>query len=254
MVIIWIAAFSISYVGLAEVAFENGMKYPWAWIHPFLLDAFMCITSLDVIRREMNHEPTYTAWILVVAVTATSTIFNITLADPTPMSYAVHALAPIVCFLSFEVVASIIRSDIIRSDIRHKYISKESDEHQIPNETETKNDLIPQIKNMKIESEHPVEETTPYDLFQETEKEKTTNDDLEELKSTDPENNKPQFKIVKKNVKTGSTRNKIQKYLEANPDASYAEIARKFKIAQPTARKHYLKLAELGLAKQRNQN
>jgi len=51
LVLIWMSAFIISYVSLVAVATVGGLTYPWVWLWPLLLDAFMCIGSLDVIRR-----------------------------------------------------------------------------------------------------------------------------------------------------------------------------------------------------------
>lgn len=110
LIIIWAASFALSYVSLVDVALAGGLTYPWVWLFPLLLDAFMCIGSLDIIRRELNGEPTRNAWLLVIGVTAVSTCFNITRADPSALSWSVHALAPIVCFLSFEVEMGVLRS------------------------------------------------------------------------------------------------------------------------------------------------
>jgi len=110
LVVIWLSSFIISYVSLVAVAAAGGLTYPWVWLWPLLLDAFMCIGSLDVIRRELNSEPTTIAWAVVIGVTLVSTGFNITRADPSVLSWAVHALAPVVCFLSFEVEMGVLRS------------------------------------------------------------------------------------------------------------------------------------------------
>jgi hypothetical protein len=100
----------ISYTTLVAVAVSGGLGYPWAWAWPLCLDSFMTIASLDVIRREMNGEPTLPAWIVVITVTLVSTGFNITRADPSIISWGVHALAPLVCFLSFEIEMGVLRS------------------------------------------------------------------------------------------------------------------------------------------------
>jgi hypothetical protein len=115
LVVIWLSSFTISYVSLVDVAIAGGLSYPWVWLWPLLLDAFMTIASLDVIRKEMNREPTLMAWAVVIGVTLISTAFNITRADHNPLSWAVHALAPIVCFLSFE-----IEMGVLRSHFRHR--------------------------------------------------------------------------------------------------------------------------------------
>jgi hypothetical protein len=116
LVVIWLSSFIISYVSLVAVAIAGGLTYPWVWLWPLLLDAFMCIGSLDVIRRELNGEPTIPAWIVVIGVTLVSTGFNITRADPSVLSWAVHALAPVVCFLSFEIEMGVLRSHFRQLD------------------------------------------------------------------------------------------------------------------------------------------
>ncbi|GEM_PF-6383748 len=116
LISIWAASFAISYVTLVDVALAGGLTYPWVWLFPLLLDAFMCISSLDIIRRELNGEPTRNAWVLVIGVTAVSTCFNITRADPSVLSWSVHALAPVVCFLSFEVEMGVLRSSFRQHD------------------------------------------------------------------------------------------------------------------------------------------
>ncbi|MEI6842168.1 MAG: hypothetical protein WCK53_12945, partial [Methanomicrobiales archaeon] len=68
LVLIWMSAFIISYVSLVAVATVGGLPYPWVWLWPLLLDAFMCIGSLDLIRRELNGETTTIAWAVVIGV------------------------------------------------------------------------------------------------------------------------------------------------------------------------------------------
>ncbi len=110
------SAFIISYFSLVAVATVGGLTYPWVWLWPMLLDAFMCIGSLDVIRRELNSEPTTIAWAVVIGVTLVSTGFNITLADQSVLSWATHALAPVVCFLAFEIEMGVLRSHFRQHD------------------------------------------------------------------------------------------------------------------------------------------
>ena len=45
LVVIWLASFAISYVSLVDVAAAGGIVYPWVWLLPLLLDAFMTIAS-----------------------------------------------------------------------------------------------------------------------------------------------------------------------------------------------------------------
>jgi hypothetical protein len=116
LVLIWLTSFTISYVSLVDVALTGGIVQPYAILWPLCLDAFMSIASLDVIRRELNGEPTLRSWFVVVAVTLVSTAFNITRADPSALSWSVHALAPIVCFASFEIEMGVLRSHFRQSE------------------------------------------------------------------------------------------------------------------------------------------
>ncbi len=55
------------------------MKKVFIWIEYLpLLNFFISICSLNVIRREMNHKSALPAWVVVVAVTILSTRFNVT--------------------------------------------------------------------------------------------------------------------------------------------------------------------------------
>jgi len=116
LVLIWSSAFLISYTTLVNVAVSGGLGYPWAYIWPLCLDCFMTIASLDVIRRELNGEPTLPAWIVVVAITIASTAFNVTQAQTTALSWTVHALAPVVCCVSFEIFMGVLRSHFRQRD------------------------------------------------------------------------------------------------------------------------------------------
>ena len=110
LVLILMSAFLISYQTLVAVAVSGGLGYPWAYIWPLCLDCFMTIASLDVIRRELNGEPTLPAWFVVVVITIASTAFNVTQAQTTALSWTVHALAPVVCCVSFEIFMGVLRS------------------------------------------------------------------------------------------------------------------------------------------------
>lgn len=116
LVLIWMSAFLISYTTLVSVAVSGGLGYPWAYIWPLCLDAFMTIASLDVIRRELNGEPTLPAWFVVVVITIASTAFNVTQAQTTALSWSVHALSPVVCCVSFEIFMGVLRSHFRQRD------------------------------------------------------------------------------------------------------------------------------------------
>jgi len=116
LIVIWTSSFMISYTTLVSVATSGGLGYPWAYLWPLCLDSFMTIASLDVIRRELNNETTIPAWFVVVSITIVSTVFNVTQAQTTALSWAVHALSPIVCCISFEIFMGVLRSHFRKQD------------------------------------------------------------------------------------------------------------------------------------------
>ncbi len=207
LVLIWISAFIISYVSLVAVAAVGGLTYPWVWLWPLLLDAFMCIGSLDVIRRELNDEPTTIAWVVVIGVTLVSTGFNITLADPSVLSWAIHALAPVVCFLAFEIEMGVLRSYFRQHDNDSK-MSKAG------------KNVIPVVKgNVK-----PVVNVARENIGN-------------NVKVFKPE--MPDVKETKRDIQ-----NRIQHYYTQHPGAGYAEAGKALGISRQVVRTNVLKMSQ----------
>ena len=205
LVVIWLASFAISYVSLVDVAAAGGVVYPWVWLWPLLLDAFMTIASLDVIRREMNNEPTLIAWVVVIGVTLVSTGFNITRADPGLLSWAAHALAPVVCFLSYE-----IEMGVLRSHFRHL--------DNLPNTDETSD--VTEIVKRSLN---------------------VVSTDKPEMSAVMKVNETGLAEIKPDTLRT--RRNKIATYFQEHPDAGYAEAAKELGVSRQVVRNHVMKLS-----------
>ena len=205
LVVIWLASFAISYVSLVDVATAGGIAYPWVWLWPLLLDAFMTIASLDVIRREMNNEPTMIAWAVVIGVTLVSTGFNITRADASVLSWAAHALAPLVCFLSFE-----IEMGVLRSHFRHQ--------DSVPETAETS--AVTEIVSAPVDGVSADRSEIAGGM---------------NVKGTEATEIKPE---VQRTV-----RNKIITYYQEHPDAGYAEAGKELGVSRQVVRNHVMKLS-----------
>ncbi len=218
LVVIWSSSFIISYVSLIAVATAGGLTYPWVWLWPLLLDAFMCIGSLDVIRRELNGEPTIPAWIVVIGVTLVSTGFNITRADPSVLSWAVHALAPVVCFLSFE-----IEMGVLRSYFRQLDSLTEAGE---PGEAET--EAIPEPGSGDPET---------------VVKDSGSASGPASEGSLTVVNSEPHGIVSVKEKEPRNVRKEITNYYQEHPNAGYAEAGRAVGVSRQVVRKHILKLA-----------
>jgi hypothetical protein len=108
------ASFALSYTALVELAMDAGIPPLLSPLWPLCLDAFMIVASLVVLRREMDGQPTLWAWVVVGGITIMSIAFNIIHAPHNLVSQAVYALPPLVVFASFEMLMSLIKSDIAK--------------------------------------------------------------------------------------------------------------------------------------------
>lgn len=129
-ILLTFSAFALSYSVLYELALAHGFQ-PWlAWLWPLSLDAFVIIATIAVVRNSLRGETTNYPIFLVGAFTLLSIILNTVdvnnltwLAEFDPwvtrtirgsIYVSVHALPPIVVFLSIELAASIGKSEVKR--------------------------------------------------------------------------------------------------------------------------------------------
>lgn len=129
-VLLTFSAFALSYSVLYELALAHGFQ-PWlAWLWPLSLDAFVIIATIAVVRNSLRGETTKYPIFLVGAFTLLSIVLNTVdvnnltwLAEFDPwvtrtirgsIYVSVHALPPIVVFLSIELAASIGKSEVKR--------------------------------------------------------------------------------------------------------------------------------------------
>ena len=174
----------------------------------------MSISSLDVIRREMNHESALPAWVVVVAVTILSTAFNVTRAYPTSLSLCVHALPPVICFASFEVVMGVLRSDLRRVSLGCQVVSHEvvtDAGHVVTASAEV-------VKGNKDVVTGCQEVTTEF-----------------------------RGASIEDGVETkGNARNLIWLLFQENPEASYSEVAKKIGVSRQAVRASVMRMRREG--------
>jgi len=114
-VIITISAFTLSYLNLMQAATDAEI-YP-AWMWPLCLDAFIIMGSLFVLQANLNQEPSWQGWIVLLTFTVASTVFNILHSPDDHISQAAHALAPIALCGSLEMLMIRIKRDLLRSSL-----------------------------------------------------------------------------------------------------------------------------------------
>jgi hypothetical protein len=106
------ASFALSYTALVKLALDAGIPVFLAPLWPLCLDAFMAVASLVVVRRALDNESTLLAWFVVGGLTIRSKVFNVINAPANLVSQAVYAIPPIVVFISFEMLMSLVKMDI----------------------------------------------------------------------------------------------------------------------------------------------
>lgn len=114
------ASFALSYTALVELALDAGIPVFLAPLWPLCLDAFMAVASLVVLRRALEGQSTLLAWFVVGCITAMSTVFNVIHAPANLVSQAVYAIPPVVVFISFEMLMTLVRMDIGKNSINLK--------------------------------------------------------------------------------------------------------------------------------------
>jgi len=112
VLLIAISSFVLSYSSLYSLAIEAGFSPYLAPLWPLGLDLLMIASSITILSRTVTGESTSLPWVLVILSSLVSVAFNILHAPEGFLYQSMYALPPIVAVLSFEMVASGIRSQI----------------------------------------------------------------------------------------------------------------------------------------------
>lgn len=113
-------AFSLSYSSLRELALANGVG-PWlSYIWPLLLDFSMVVCSVVILRASLRGEPATWPWVLTGIYTFLATLGNILdvtslWIPPVVVQAGVKALAALTCFVTFELLMSMVRAEVKRA-------------------------------------------------------------------------------------------------------------------------------------------
>jgi hypothetical protein len=111
-VIVLLCSFILSFSNLRYAA-EISLIDPvltWAW--PLCIDSLLVSGSLLVLRNSLRGESTRFGWLVLSVFTGVSIAFNVAVSPDTWISRAAHAIPPITLMVSFEILLSIVRSDL----------------------------------------------------------------------------------------------------------------------------------------------
>jgi outer membrane murein-binding lipoprotein Lpp len=109
-----VAAFVLSYDALQALAVANGVETHLAWIWPFVIDGFLIVASLSVLRNGLLGEKALYPWALVVLFTGASIAFNIAHAPEALLARVVGAIPPLALALAFELLMGQLKSEVKR--------------------------------------------------------------------------------------------------------------------------------------------
>ena len=110
-----LAGFAMSYDALHALAAEQGVPAPLAWLWPLVVDGFIVVASLSVVRAVAEQRRAAYPWMLVLAFSGISIAFNVVHAAPTPVARIVAAIPPAALVLSFELLMRQVRAALRRS-------------------------------------------------------------------------------------------------------------------------------------------
>jgi len=109
-----VAAFVLSYDALRGLAADNGVSLRLAWIWPFVIDGFLIVASLSVLRNGLLGERALYQWALVALFTAASIAFNIAHAPEDLLARVMGATPPVALALAFELLMGQVKSEVGR--------------------------------------------------------------------------------------------------------------------------------------------
>lgn len=108
-----VAGFAMSYDALHSLALSQGVSASLAWLWPLVVDGFIVVASLSVVRAVADGRRAVYPWLLVLAFSGISVAFNVVHAAPTLVARLVAAIPPAALVLSFELLMRQLRAALV---------------------------------------------------------------------------------------------------------------------------------------------
>jgi hypothetical protein len=105
-----VAGFAMSYDALHALAVDQGVPAALAWLWPLVVDGFIVVASLCVVRAVAEDRRAAYPRVLVLAFSGISVAFNVVHAAPTLVARLVAAIPPAALVLSFELLMRQLRA------------------------------------------------------------------------------------------------------------------------------------------------
>jgi Protein of unknown function (DUF2637) len=107
-----VAGFAMSYDALHSLALTQGVPASLAWMWPLVVDGFIVVASLSVVRAVADTRRAHYPWLLVLTFSTISVTFNVLHAAPTAVARFVAAIPPAALVLSFELLMRQLREQL----------------------------------------------------------------------------------------------------------------------------------------------
>jgi DNA-binding CsgD family transcriptional regulator len=110
-------AFILSWNALKSLAHDNGVPANLTWLYPLVIDGFIIVGSLAVVRNSLLSETTKWQWTLVIVAAGASTVFNVLHSVNEVLARVIAAVPPVALVLSFELLMQQLKSEVARREI-----------------------------------------------------------------------------------------------------------------------------------------
>jgi hypothetical protein len=211
----------LSYSGLYQLAVNNGFDPRVAWLMPLVIDGMVLTGSLGAVASSLAGLRAFYPWMLTYLGVIISVWGNVAAADPNPTAQLVHAIPPITFALSVEGLLRIYRAGAVSTHQREVEAAQAElrrlEREERAAERAARQQLAqtlaprpaprpapaiaPQATGVNVESGELVMPQHPL---------------VDGSASADPAPTAP----------GGTARERIQRYLQAHPNASGGEVAR----------------------------
>ena len=199
------AGFALSYNALYQYAYANGINAGLTWLWPLVIDGFMIVISLSILRASLYQEPVKYLWVLAILATVVSIVFNVAHAPATLAGRAVATVPPVAMFAAFEVFIGQVRRNSQRVMLQ-----------------ESLSGLQERVKDTEIEGMALRDENESI--------EETVSHRKAELKLLQGEIKKAQRELIE--LQSGDTRGKLAMYYLQYPAASQDDAAQAVGISR----------------------
>lgn len=218
-----LAGFSLSYNALFHYASDNGVTSILAWLWPLVIDGFMIVISLSILRASLYQEPTRYLWFLAILATVVSIGFNIAHAPATIAGRAVATVAPVAMFAAFEVFIGQVRRNRERAGMQESYKGLQGTVNDMQGQCKELQDEIENLKEKQDAHARAMQEQTDIEI--EIQRQRRVI-----IQSTMDEINKANKELARLNKEVASalqddTRSKLIMYYKVNPYASQNDAA-----------------------------